>query len=140
MSWKAVVLKGFLNIKHYAATDDLLRALTENSHAVSAWLGIAPSARGNLQASFVHDLGRDQMAGIELSRTLKALKGERARVHQDLVKLDKAITVLEGLSGTSATLPKGHGRKSTMSVAARRKIGKAQKLRWAKLRQQASKK
>jgi len=80
------------------------------------------------------------MASIDLGGTLKALKGERARVQQDLAKLDKAITVLEGLSGTSDTLPKGHGRKGTMSAAARRKIGKAQKLRWAKLKQQAGKK
>ena len=71
---------------------------------------------------------------------MKALKGERARVHQDLAKLDKAIAVLEGLFGTSATLPKGHGRKGTMSAAARRKIGKAQKLRWARLKQQEGKK
>ena len=80
------------------------------------------------------------MASIDLGGTLKALKGERARVHQDLAKLDKAITVLAGLFGTSATLPKGHGRKWTMSPAARRKIGKAQKLRWAKLKQRVGKK
>jgi hypothetical protein len=80
------------------------------------------------------------MASIDLGGTLKALKGERARVQQDLAKLDKAITVLEGLSGTNDTLPKGHGRKGMMSAAARRKIGKAQKLRWAKLKQQAGKK
>jgi hypothetical protein len=75
---------------------------------------------------------------IDLSGTLKTLKGERARVNQDLTKLDKAITVLEGLSGTSATIPATNGRK--MSAAARKKIGKAQKLRWAKLNQQAGKK
>jgi hypothetical protein len=80
------------------------------------------------------------MASIDLGGTLKALKSERARVQQDLTKLDKAITVLEGLSGTNAALPKGHARKRTMSAAARRKIGKAQKLRWAKLKQQAGKK
>jgi hypothetical protein len=80
------------------------------------------------------------VTSIDLSGTLKALKGERARVQQDLAKLDKAITVLEGLSGTSTTIQKGHARKRTMSAAARRKIGKAQKLRWAKLNQQAGKK
>ena len=80
------------------------------------------------------------MAAIELSRTLKALKQERVRVHQDLAKLDKAITVLEALFRTSATTPNGHAGKRTLSAAARRKIGKAQKLRWAKLKQQAGKK
>ena len=80
------------------------------------------------------------MASIDLGGILKALKGERARMHQDIAKLDKAITVLEGLSETNATSPNGHVVKRTLSAAARRKIGKAQKLRWAKVRQQAGKK
>ena len=74
------------------------------------------------------------MAAIELSRTLKALKQERAMVHQDLAKLDKAIVALEGLFGSDAATPNGHAGKRTLSAAARRKIGKAQKLRWAKLK------
>jgi hypothetical protein len=76
------------------------------------------------------------MASIDLGGTVKALKGERARVQQDLAKLDKAITVLEGLFGTDTTSPSGHAGKRTMSAAARRKIGKAQKSRWAKVKQQ----
>ena len=80
------------------------------------------------------------MASIDLSGTLKALKGERASVHQDLAKLDKAIAVLEGLFGTDTTSPNGDAGKRMLSPAARRKIGKAQKLRWAKLKQQAGKK
>jgi len=79
------------------------------------------------------------MASIEIAGTVKALKGERVRVKGELAKLDKAITVLEGLFRTSAT-PNGHPGKRTLSAAARRKIGKAQKLRWAKLKQQAGKK
>jgi lysozyme family protein len=61
-------------------------------------------------------------------------------MHQDLAKLDKAITVLERLFGTDTTSPDGHAGKRTLSAADRRKIGKAQKLRWAKLKQQAGKK
>jgi hypothetical protein len=80
------------------------------------------------------------MASIEIAGTVKALKGERVRVAGELSKLDKAITVLEGLFPTSATTPNGHTGKHTLSAAARRKIGKAQKLRWAKLKQQAGKK
>jgi hypothetical protein len=80
------------------------------------------------------------MASIDLGGTVKALKGERARVHQGLAKLDKAIAVLEGLFGTDTTSPNGHAGKRTLSAAARRKIGKAQKLRWAKIKQQAGKK
>ena len=80
------------------------------------------------------------MASIDLGGTVKALKGERVRVMGELAKLDKAITVLEGLFQTSATTPNGHAGKRTLSAAARRKIGKAQKLRWAKLKQQSGKK
>ena len=74
------------------------------------------------------------MASIELGGTLKALKGERARVHIELAKLDKAITVLEELSVTNPVASNGNGHKRTLSVASRNKIAKAQKLRWAKVR------
>ena len=76
------------------------------------------------------------MTSIELGGTLKALKVERAKVHSDLAKLDKAITVLEELSGTNAVTSNGRGHKRTLSVAARNKIAKAQKLRWAKVRRE----
>jgi hypothetical protein len=80
------------------------------------------------------------MAGIELSGTVRALKVERVRVQSELSKLDKAITVLEGLSGTSTVTSNGNGHKRTLSAAARNKIAKAQKLRWAKVkREKASK-
>jgi len=74
------------------------------------------------------------MASIELGGTLKVLKIERAKMHGELAKLDKAINVLEKLFGTSAVTSNGHGHKRTLSVAARNKIAKAQKLRWAKVR------
>jgi hypothetical protein len=80
------------------------------------------------------------MASIDLGGTVKALKGERVRVMGEVAKLDKAITVLEGLFRTSATTPNGHAGRRPLSAAARRKIGKAQKLRWAKIKQQAGKK
>jgi hypothetical protein len=76
------------------------------------------------------------MAGIELGGTLKVLKGERAKMHGELAKLDKAITVLEELFGTNTVTPNGHGPKRTLSVAGRNKIAKAQKLRWAKVRRE----
>jgi hypothetical protein len=80
------------------------------------------------------------LVSIDLAGTLKVLKGERVRVHSELAKLDKAITVLQALSGVVATATNGHVRKRTMSAAARRNIAKAQKLRWAKVKQLASKK
>ena len=76
------------------------------------------------------------MASIELSGTLKALKVERAKVHSDLAKLDKAITVLKELSGTNSVTTNGRGHKRTLSVAARNKIAKAQRARWAKVRRE----
>lgn len=76
------------------------------------------------------------MASIELSGTLTALKGERAKIHSELAKLDKAITVLEELSGTSTAPSNRNGHKRTLSVAARNKIAKAQKLRWAKIKKE----
>jgi len=80
------------------------------------------------------------MASIEIAGTVKALKGERVRIKGELAKLDKAITVLERLFRTSATTPNGHAGNRTLSATARRKIGKAQRLRWAKLKQQEGKK
>ena len=79
------------------------------------------------------------MASIELSGTLNALRGERAKIHSELAKLDKAITVLEEISGASTPPPSNrNGHKRTLSVAARNKIAKAQKLRWAKIKKERS--
>jgi hypothetical protein len=75
------------------------------------------------------------MASIELGETLKALKGERAKMQRELAKLDKAINVLQGLFGTTAPTSNGN-HKRTLSAAARRKIGMAQKARWAKVRKE----
>ena len=76
------------------------------------------------------------MAGIELGGTVKVLKVERAKIQSELAKLDKAISVLEGLSGANSVTPNGNGHKRTLSVAARNKIAKAQKLRWAKFKKE----
>lgn len=51
------------------------------------------------------------MAGIELGGTLKASKGERAKVQSELAKLEMAITVMEELSGTSNVTSNGRGPK-----------------------------
>jgi len=73
------------------------------------------------------------MASLDLSDTLKTLQGERAGMQKELAKLDKAIAVLRELSGTNST-PSPNGNRRTLSASARRKIAKAQKARWAKLR------
>jgi hypothetical protein len=73
------------------------------------------------------------MGNLELAGTVKMLKGERAQVRNELTRLDKAIAVLRELSTTNSTR-NGQPKKRTLSVAARRNIAKAQKLRWAKVR------
>ena len=74
------------------------------------------------------------MGNLELASTVKMLQGQRAQVQKELTKLDKAIAVLQELNGTDST-PGQNGKGHTMSAAARRKIAKAQKARWAKVRQ-----
>jgi len=73
------------------------------------------------------------MASLDLTGTLKTLQAERAQIHKELTKLDKAIAVIRKLAGTEPT-PNGRPEKRTLSAAARRRIAKAQKLRWAKVR------
>jgi len=75
------------------------------------------------------------MSRIELGGTLKALKGERAKVQTELAKLDKAINVLEELVGTNTVASNGN-HKRTLSAAACRKIGNAQKARWARIKKE----
>jgi hypothetical protein len=70
-----------------------------------------------------------------LAGTLKALQGERAQKQTELDKLDRSIAVIRELAGSDAA-PNGHPKKYTMPADARRKIAKAQKLRWAKFRKQ----
>ena len=76
----------------------------------------------------------DKMVNLELAGTVKMLQDQRVQVQKELAKLDKAIAVLRELSGTNST-PSQNGKGHTMSAAARRKIAKAQKARWAKMRQ-----
>ena len=73
------------------------------------------------------------MESLELAGAVKMLQGQRVQVQKELVKLDKAIAVLSELSGTNSA-PSQNGKRRTLSAAARRKIGKAQKARWAKVR------
>lgn len=75
------------------------------------------------------------MGNLELAGTVKMPQGQRAQVQKEVAKLHKAIAVLRELSGTNSA-PTPDGKRRTLSAAARRKIGKAQKARWAKVRQQ----
>ena len=75
------------------------------------------------------------MGNFDLTGTLKTLSGERSQLLKDVAKLDKAIAVLRELNGTNSA-PSANGKRHTLSAAARRKIAKAQRLRWAKVKQQ----
>jgi hypothetical protein len=76
----------------------------------------------------------DKMGNLELAGTVKMLESQRTQMHEELTKLDKAIAVLRELSGTNSAFSQ-NGKRRTLSAAARRKIAKAQRARWAKVRQ-----
>ena len=93
------------------------------------------ATRANLSSEHVLTNGNgDKMGNLELASTVKMLRGERVKAQKELAKLDRAIAVLRELSRTNST-PSQNGKRRTLSAAARRKIGKAQKQRWAKVRQ-----
>ncbi len=79
------------------------------------------------------------MASIEITEIIKTLQTERARTQKELAKLDKVISALRELALTNLTA-NINGKRRTLSAAARRKIGKAQKARWAKVKQQRANK
>ena len=75
---------------------------------------------------------------INLGRMLRQLQAERRRYEKEIELLDQAIAVFQKLVGTNSG---GATRKETnngrkLSAAARRKISKAQKARWAQLRKE----
>jgi hypothetical protein len=75
---------------------------------------------------------------------LAALKEEEAKLQQQLSGIQGAIAALSGVqrsaSGGSARTGKSTGGKRVMSAAARAKIGKAAKERWARLKAEKAKK
>jgi hypothetical protein len=107
---------------------------------LSSELDSREATHGNLPTEHLFtNVNGDKMGNLELAGTVKMLQGQRVQVQKELAKLDKAIAVLRELSGTSSA-PTQNGKRRILSAAARRKIGKAQKLRWARLKQQAGKK
>jgi hypothetical protein len=72
---------------------------------------------------------------LTLTTAVRQLKQERARTQKEVEKLDAAIRVLSGLTGTKQGLGRGRagiGKRRTMSAAARKRIAAAQRARWAK--------
>jgi hypothetical protein len=74
----------------------------------------------------------------EIAEIMKALRIESSHTKRELKKLDKVISALRELPTDSA--PARIGKRRRMSEAGRRKIGAAQRKRWAKVRQQRANK
>ncbi len=76
-----------------------------------------------------------------LLRILNQLHRERTRAKKGLNRLDKAIAavgkLVRGHPGR-ATRPRKSKPRRKLSAAARKRIGRAQKARWAKLRKEKS--
>ena len=77
-----------------------------------------------------------------LGGVLTQLRKERARAQSELMLLDEAIVVFEKLVGTNSRgatrAQSSNGRKR--SASARKRMSKAQKARWARVREQGTKK
>jgi hypothetical protein len=70
-----------------------------------------------------------------LDNAIQQLRQERKHAQLQVEKLDSAISLLEGLTGSSsATSTNGSQPKRRVSAAARRRMARAQKARWARSR------
>ena len=71
-----------------------------------------------------------------LDNAIQQLRQERKHAQLQIEKLDSAISVLEGLTGSSSATSTRNGSqpKRRVSAAARRRMARAQKARWAKSR------
>ena len=68
-----------------------------------------------------------------LDNALQQLRAERKQAQLQVEKFDKAISVIESLNGSGA-VRKSTRPTRTVSAASRRRMARAQKARWAKLR------
>jgi hypothetical protein len=65
-----------------------------------------------------------------LTGVLSQLQAERQKMLKEVTQLDHAIQVIRGLNNTTGGL--SARPRSRMSVAARKRIAAAQRVRWAK--------
>jgi hypothetical protein len=68
-----------------------------------------------------------------LNNALQELRAERKQMLSQVEKLDQAISVIESLNG-SVTAQQPTQPTRVISAASRRKMARAQKARWAKVR------
>jgi hypothetical protein len=71
-----------------------------------------------------------------LQNALQELRAERKQAQFKLEKLDTAISVIESLNGTG-TVHQTSQPTRVISAASRRKMARAQKARWAKVRKES---
>ena len=76
-----------------------------------------------------------------LAQMLRQLRRERARAQDQVNRLDEVIGAFEKLTGTNSQVAMRTNSSGTrkFSAAARRRMSRAQKARWAKLREQEGK-
>ena len=72
---------------------------------------------------------------IDLAKVVKTLQRERADLFGELSKLDKAIASLRQLSSVNSASALT-SRAPRLSAAARKRISKAQRARWAKFKKE----
>jgi len=75
---------------------------------------------------------------VNLAQVIKDLRAERSRAQKEVDRLEKAIGALQKLGGNPGRQAQRNetGKRRRLTAAARKRISRAQKARWAKLRQQ----
>jgi len=74
---------------------------------------------------------------VNLAQVIKDLRAERSRAEKEVDRLEKALDALQKLGNPGPGEHRNETRtRRKLSAAARRRISRAQKARWAKLRQQ----
>jgi len=75
---------------------------------------------------------------VNLAQVIKGLRAERSRAQKEVDRLEKAIAALGKLDGNPGRQAQRNemGKRRKLSAAARKRISRAQRARWAKIRQQ----
>ena len=75
---------------------------------------------------------------VNLAQVIKDLRAERSRAHKEVDRLEKAIGAIQKLVGNPGRHAQENetGKRRRLTAAARKRISRAQKARWAKIRRQ----
>ena len=75
---------------------------------------------------------------VNLAQVIKGLRAERGRAQKKVERLEKAIGALQKLVGNPGRHAQENetGKRRRLTAAARKRISRAQKARWAKIRRQ----